>query len=292
MVRPVRWRTEVEAGKMRRMLPAPAHDCRVLPSPWAGVYATETLSGRHYGRHSHGTYGFGVLAEGAHRSSSDRRTVDAYPGDILATNPGEMHDGRPLGGPTRRWHTVYLDPEMLASIGGPGCAGAVRITRAAFRDPALQQAVLRLVAALESWQQGSRDAFACEEALVHACGLLLTLHTTQGPQHDASVSVLQARQRLVDELADPPSLAELAAQAGVSRFQFLRRFARVHGCPPHAWLSLQRAERARGLIRAGISLCEAAAACGFADQAHMTRLFTRQFGFTPGAWQQAQRALQ
>ena len=86
----------------------PVHHCRVLASPWPGVYATQIASGRHYGRHSHATYGFGVLAEGAHRSTSDRSVVDAFAGDIVATNPGEMHDGRPLGTPSRKWHTVYL----------------------------------------------------------------------------------------------------------------------------------------------------------------------------------------
>ena len=160
------------------MTAAPAHRCRVLLSPWPGLYAVETWSARHYGRHSHGTYGFGVLDAGAHRSSSDRRTFDAFAGDILATNPGEMHDGRPLGGRTRRWHTVYLDSEVLSAIGGLATVGDVRITRAAFADAALQRAVRDLLAKLEDWQQGSRDAFACEEALVQACGLLLARHAT------------------------------------------------------------------------------------------------------------------
>lgn len=270
------------------MAAAPAHHCRVLLSPWQGVYATETLSGRHYGRHSHGTYGFGVLDDGAHRSSSDRRSFDAYPGDILATNPGEMHDGRPLGAPVRRWHTVYLEPELLSSIAGLAAVGEVRITQAAFADGGLQRAVRGLLAALEHWQQGAQDRLACEEALVQACGLLVARHTTQGPRPDTTVSVLRARQRLEEAIAAPPSLAELAAEAGVSRFQLLRRFARVHGCTPHAWLTQQRCERVRGLVRAGVGLADAAAACGFADQAHMTRLFTRQFGFTPGAWQRLQ----
>ena len=274
------------------MAAAPTHHCRVLLSPWPGVYATETWSGRHYGRHSHGTYGFGVLDDGAHRSSSDRRSFDAYPGDILATNPGEMHDGRPLGGPTRRWHTVYLEPEVLSAFAGLDTVGEVRITQAAFADGALRRAVRRVVARLEEWQQRPRDALACEEALVEACGLLVAHHTTQPPAPDAAVAVLQARHRLAEELVAPPSLAELAAEACTSRFQFLRRFAQVHGCTPHAWLTQQRAERARGLIRAGVALADAAAACGFADQAHMTRLFTRQFGFTPGAWQRAHRGLQ
>jgi AraC-like DNA-binding protein len=26
---------------------------------------------------------------------------------------------------------------------------------------------------------------------------------------------------------------------------------------------------------------------GFADQSHLTRVFARQFGFTPGAWRRA-----
>jgi AraC-like DNA-binding protein len=95
------------------------------------------------------------------------------------------------------------------------------------------------------------------------------------------------RQCLADRLQDPPTLGELAAMAGISRFQLLRRFAAVHGCTPHAWLVQQRAERARGLIRRGGTLADAAAETGFADQSHMTRIFTRQFGFTPGAWQHA-----
>lgn len=275
------------------MATAPTHRCTVLPSPWAGMYAVETCSGRHYGRHSHGTYGFGVLDDGAHRSSSDRKTYDAFAGDLLATNPGEMHDGRPLAGPTRRWHTVYMEPEMLAAVGGLASSGEVRITRAAFADGELQQGVRALLASLRAWGQGRGDALACEEALVQACGLLLARHTTHvAPPAETGAPVARARERLSEQLVDPPALGELAAEAGVSRFQFLRRFARVHGCTPHAWLTQQRSERARALIASGLALSDAAAACGFADQAHMTRLFTRQFGFTPGAWRRARRGLQ
>ena len=49
----------------------------------------------------------------------------------------------------------------------------------------------------------------------------------------------------------------------------------------------QRLEQARRLIRDGHGLAEAALQAGFADQSHMTRLFGRQFGYTPGAWQLA-----
>lgn len=272
---------------------APVHQCRVLASPWDGVYATEIRSARHYGRHSHATFGFGVVADGAHRSCSGRGTVDAFAGDIVTTNPGEVHDGRPLGAPSRTWCTVYLEPQVLASLACAAPAGDLAITRPVLTDPGLQRATRRLLALLREWQPGAADALACEEALVQACGLLLARHTTQRPAPSRAHAPLgRVRQCLGEQLADPPTLAELAALAGLSRFQLLRRFAAEYGCTPHAWLTQQRAERARALVRQGLTLAEAAAVCGFADQSHMTRTFTRQFGFTPGAWQRAQARVQ
>jgi AraC-like DNA-binding protein len=263
----------------------------VLASPWPGVYATEICSARHYGRHSHATFGFGVVADGAHRSSSGRGTVDAYAGDIVTTNPGEVHDGRPLGAPSRTWCTVYLEPQVLADEADAGAD--IAITQPVLADPQLQRATRELLARLAQWQQGSADTLACEEALVQSCGLLLERHANRKPRLErASASLASVRQRLADDLLDAPSLAQLAALAGIGKFQLLRRFAAAYGCTPHAWLVQQRAERARGLIRQGSSLTDAAAATGFADQSHMTRIFTRQFGFTPGAWQRAQARAQ
>jgi len=99
----------------------------------------------------------------------------------------------------------------------------------------------------------------------------------------------RVRERLADDAARVPSLADLARLTGLSRYQVLRRFERAYGLPPHAWLLRRRAERARVLIRDGCTLAAAAAATGFADQSHMTRVFARQFGFTPGAWRRAAR---
>jgi len=107
------------------------------------------------------------------------------------------------------------------------------------------------------------------------------------PGAQASAQMKQVRDRLADDPLEPPSLTNLAVMVGLSKFQVLRRFEQAYGVTPHAWLLQQRAERARGLIHGGASLAQVAADCGFADQSHMTRIFTRHFGFTPGAWQRA-----
>ena len=105
--------------------------------------------------------------------------------------------------------------------------------------------------------------------------------------NDAAPALRRVRELLADRLLDPPSLAALAELAGLGRFQLLRRFEKAYGMPPHAWLIQCRAERARSLVQAGMSLGAAAIEAGFSDQSHMTRVFVRQFGFTPGAWRRA-----
>jgi AraC-like DNA-binding protein len=34
-----------------------------------------------------------------------------------------------------------------------------------------------------------------------------------------------------------------------------------------------------------MSIADVAVACGFADQSHLTRVFTKAFRISPGAWQ-------
>jgi len=59
-------------------------------------------------------------------------------------------------------------------------------------------------------------------------------------------------------------------------------FRSAFGLPPHAWQVQVRLARARTLIRAGIPIAAVAAATGFADQSHLTRIFKRSYGYTPG----------
>jgi AraC-like DNA-binding protein len=77
------------------------------------------------------------------------------------------------------------------------------------------------------------------------------------------------------------TLAELADAARLSRFELVRCFTAQVGLPPHAFQIDLRINEARGLLRAGEAPAAVAAACGFSDQAHLTRTFKRAVGTTP-----------
>ena len=93
------------------------------------------------------------------------------------------------------------------------------------------------------------------------------------------------RDRLADESADAPTLAELAAMTGLRNTRCCADSRSVWRTA--ARLAAAAAGRALKPHPPGAGLAAAAAACGFADQSHMTRVFVRQFGFTPGAWRKA-----
>ena len=100
---------------------------------------------------------------------------------------------------------------------------------------------------------------------------------------------MRARQRLDDDPATDPGLDALAREAGLSRFQLLRAFARELGMTPHAYLVQRRLALARSLLDAGQPIAQAALAAGFSDQSHLTRAFRRCLGYTPAAYSGARR---
>jgi AraC-like DNA-binding protein len=80
------------------------------------------------------------------------------------------------------------------------------------------------------------------------------------------------------------SVAFLAQECGLSKGHFARAFRRTTGLSPHQWLMKLRVEMATALLGdRSRSLLNIAHACGFADQSHFTRVYTRFTGTTPGA---------
>jgi AraC-like DNA-binding protein len=82
--------------------------------------------------------------------------------------------------------------------------------------------------------------------------------------------------------ADPlQSVAELAQRFGLSAEHASRAFRDMFAMTPVAFRSEHRLRTAVRAVAAGAPLADIAHACGYADQAHMTRAFVSALGLTP-----------
>jgi AraC family transcriptional regulator len=95
----------------------------------------------------------------------------------------------------------------------------------------------------------------------------------------------RVRAYIDSHLGDRISLAELAREAGVSRFHFARQFRLSTGESPMGYLRRVRIERSKSILQTrDTTIAEVAARLGFSDQSHFTRIFGRLVGVSPGSF--------
>ncbi|QOV38709.1 AraC family transcriptional regulator [Streptomyces ferrugineus] len=235
-----------------------------------------------YAPHAHEELTVGVCVAGLEVIAYRGGHIIAGPGSIVVLEPGEMHTGGPAAPDGYAYRALYAAPALLTD-------GTTGSTLPHFREPVLDDP--ELAAAL---RRAHTELATCPDPLEAESRIpwLLTAlahrHSTARVAHDpvpgAHRIAHAVRDRLADELSSPPTLASLATDLGLSRYQLLRAFRTTMGIPPYAWLAQHRVTRARSLLETGLRPAEVAGLVGFADQAHLTRWFRRVLGVTPAAY--------
>jgi AraC-like DNA-binding protein len=80
------------------------------------------------------------------------------------------------------------------------------------------------------------------------------------------------------------TVRDVARDAGISPFHFIRQFDAVFGATPHQFRTQARLERARALLATGQSVTEVCFAVGFSSVGSFSDLFSRSVGTPPSAY--------
>jgi AraC-like DNA-binding protein len=102
--------------------------------------------------------------------------------------------------------------------------------------------------------------------------------------------IRRAQEFLNANLDGRVSVKRVAQECALSVSHFSRAFRETTGDTPHRWLLKRRVDAAKTLMHDGNPhLAEVAVACGFSDQSHLARVFTRETGMSPSVWRRWQR---
>lgn len=78
-----------------------------------GLALVQAHTRRCFARHTHDTHCIGLIDASGQHSASGRGAVQAVRGQLIAVNPGEVHDGWPMQGEKRRWRMLNIESSLL-----------------------------------------------------------------------------------------------------------------------------------------------------------------------------------
>ncbi len=214
----------------------------------------------------------------------ERRSV--APGNFCVTPAGGLIPAARWRG-ERRIVVVELSPTFVSSVAKSHDVHAFELmSRHADSDPQLSHLMLAL---REEFQGGNPSGRAYTDMIARAMVVrLLRAHALSAPMrtHRGGLSrrLLQRVTEYIDAHLDQHlGLRSLAAVSGLSEDHFARAFRESTGVPPYRYLLQRRLACAQQLLETSDApIAEIAHMVGFTDQSHLTKLFRRKIGMTPG----------
>lgn len=232
----------------------------------------------HFAPHSHDEMMIGVLHAGSLRFRRGRTTHVVGRGGLSIVSPGDVHTGGRYQGDVLTYTALYPGADVLARA-GIGSAGDV--SNAVLDDAALWQALFEAT-------REDTEPLRTEELILQALAALGARYGDSRAVRGDGPACHSAVRRSVDYIEahydEALTLDRLSTVAGVGARHLIRSFRRAMGLTPHAFVRQTRVWRAREELRRGTPPADAAYATGFADQAHLTRVFKLLIGTTPGRY--------
>ncbi|HEX6767160.1 MAG TPA: AraC family transcriptional regulator [Polyangiaceae bacterium] len=206
-------------------------------------------------------------------------------GSIMLLEPGELHATLQL--PPSDFAVAGLDPAWVEAATRELLHGRpMRFNSGQLEDAEAETRILR---AMRAFLDGA-ETLVVEELLL---GFLTRALERAGehrpgaapPRHPRSVR--RALEYIHSRYSSRLTLDEIAGAAELSKFHLHRTFREAVGQPLHRYLIDVRLGQAMNRLQAGESPRTVASVTGFSDQAHLTRVFQRRLGMTPGRYRLA-----
>lgn len=234
-----------------------------------------------------------AVTEGTFQYRSTSGAALLAPGALLLGNEGHCFECGHEHGVGDRCLAFHFAPEPWEAI----LAAVPGVRRTAFAVshlPPLPQLVNLLAAAEAARDEG--DGAALEEMALRLAGavaatLVGTGRVAPAPSRRDQRRISEVLRRIEAEAPERLALADLAREAAMSPYHFLRSFRQVVGITPHQFVLHTRLHRAAvRLRRSDEPISTIAFDAGFNDLSTFNRRFRRVMGVSPSAYRTGRAA--
>ena len=150
-------------------------------------------------------------------------------------------------------------------------------------------ASMRIIAhqALNCNRQGfSRQLYLNSKALELLSCAISDLRSEKLSLHPSEQRMVhQAREILIHDPENPPTLLELSGKAGLNEHKLEMGFRQIYGTTVFGYLRNYRMEQARQFLEKGeMSVTEVSYSVGYSSLSYFAKAFARHFGIKPGSY--------
>ncbi len=237
------------------------------------------FAAQHISYHVHEDFHISIGVEGHYTQFHNRRAVQ-YPPWLVSFHPQGRKHADQISAAGRREIAFWLKPDTFRHVS----------QNLSFLDDEKQfsagaplQTAIRLCR--EFRQNDQVNGLALESLALEL--LVEAARQEEKQQRGMPAWLKRVKEYLHDHFRDDFSLQDLTALAGVHATHLARAFRKSFGCSVGEYVRRLRIEAARSeLGQNQRSISEIALSLGFYDQAHFTKVFKSQIGFTPAAYRQ------
>jgi AraC family transcriptional regulator len=232
-------------------------------------------------QHSAATIAIVLTGSFQYRSAAGRELMT--PGSLLLGNPGQFFECSHDHGVGDRCVSFTYDPAFLECLASEsGMSSPMRFS--ALRLPPLRElssVVARACAGMLRGHVAEWEGIGIElasRAMAFVQDRPLGRRNWPAEESRVTRTIRMIENRLDTEFA----LADMAREARLSRYHFLRVFQRITGLTPHRYLLRARLRRvATRLLVEGTAVLDIALDSGFGDISNFNHAFRAEFGVSP-----------
>ncbi|MFM0553942.1 AraC family transcriptional regulator [Paraburkholderia sediminicola] len=239
-----------------------------------------------YAKHSHETFSIGAVTGGRSEYLNRHAREWIGAGVVVMMNPDDVHACNPVADERWSYRMMHVDVAWLTGLQhelGFSENHAFRaFSQTMTTDAELFDGLNRLHAILVD---NDADTLRKQSAAITFFSEVQNrLNPAVLPAHDASRQLTRAAEFIAENCTQSLKLEDICEAADLSASHLIRAFKQRYGMTPHAYLVNRRIQYSRAQLRRGRVIADVALDAGFADQAHLQRIFKRLVAATPGQY--------
>lgn len=226
-----------------------------------------------------------IVVAGSFQYQSAAGRVLLTPGSLMLGNANQYFECPHEYGTGDRCLSFGYAPEYFRRLAADAGAGSAMARFRMLRLPPVRTLSPLVARAFAGLAAGAGVAW--EEFSIHVA--VQTMQLVHGLSPDSCRIPPGAQARVAAAVRNIEShpdvrltLGDLAREAGLSPYHFLRTFERGTGVTPHQYILRVRLRNAAlGLVADAANVLDIAFACGFSDVSNFNRAFRAEFGVSP-----------